>query len=700
MTALATNSPRILVVDDNEMNRDLLIRRLQRHSMQAVSADGGIQALKLITAEPFDLVLLDINMPDLDGISVLQTVRETFSMAELPIIMVSAQNESDRIAEVINKGANDYVTKPIDFNVALARINTHLDLSKAHTDLKESQERYELAFRGANDGLWDWDLRSGLIHVSDRWKEILGRENTSLNHDPEKWFELVHPDDISGLKHAIEEHLLGQTKALKHDYRAVHADGHFRWLLTRGVASRGADGQAIRISGSLTDITQRTAYDPITSIPNTVLFMDRLEWLMGRERRQAHGQFAILLIKIDRLSALRQSFGPVAGEKILVETAKRLIKTLQSDAPSTVLNDTSSLTISRHDKADFAILLENCRDEVCAPKIAAMVQELTNEALLIGNETIKLTCSIGIITTTQAMDVNATAEDIISHARAALSRARSKGYGHTELFDSAMQTRALKQLKMENNLRRSVAAGELFLHYQPIVDMNNGEVSGCEALCRWTHPDHGVVPPDVFIPLAEKCGLIDIIGEWVLHEACNQHRRWEEAGFEPVDMAVNLSVLQMQREGIEHHILDILKTTKMSPKRLKLEITESIFMEDIERINSILTHLNDLGISIAIDDFGTGFSSLSYLNRLPITHLKIDRSFISEVSKDIAAQAIVQSTLLMAQSLGIAVIAEGIEELDQVALLQILKAEFGQGFHYWKPMVANDFAKLLTLKIA
>jgi len=691
------NMPRILVVDDNEINCDLLARRLQRSHFETQRALGGIEALSLISSETFDLVLLDINMPDLGGISVLETTRKTYSMTQLPIIMVSANHDSSGITEAITKGANDYITKPVDFPVTLARINTHLQMRRALLKLKDSEERYALAFRGANDGLWDWDLRSGEIHFSERWKDMLGFSEKSFERDPDNWFNLVHPDEIEGLKLAIEEHLLGQTAALKHEYRALHADGMFRWILTRGVASRGEDGQAIRISGSQTDVTQTKTYDPITSLPNEFLFMDRMESLMSRGRSSAKTHLAVLLIKIDRLNELRQTLGPVMGEYILIETAKRLTKGIEtSQMPKTLLNN-GAITISRHDQADFAVLLEDCFDETSAPKISEYLENLIQEPLTVGDQEIILTCSVGAITTSAATESETSAKEIIAQASAALTRAQAKGSGLFELFDKELQTRALKQLEMETDLRRAVMNGELSLHYQPIVHMHDGSVYGCEALARWTHAKHGNVPPFVFIPLAEKCGLIDTIGDWVLEEACKQHQVWIDQGLSPIEMSVNLSVLQMQRDDIEDHVIDIIKRTNMDPSQLKLEITESIFMENIDRISAILSSLHDQGIGIAIDDFGTGFSSLSYLNRLPITHLKIDRSFISEINDDRTSQAIVKGTLLMAQSLGIAIIAEGIETTNQMGLLQQLKAEFGQGYFYSKPVPADDFAKLLSL---
>ncbi|HEY9080983.1 putative bifunctional diguanylate cyclase/phosphodiesterase [Magnetovibrio sp.] len=687
-------APRILVVDDNAMNRDLLVRRLARQGFAMDTASGGLEALEKVAKNSYDLVLLDINMPDLDGISVLSQVRETKDQSELPIIMVSARDASDSIAEAINKGANDYITKPVDFPVAQARIRTQLDVLQTHKKLKESEERYALAFRGANDGLWDWDIQNGRVYFSQRWKDMLGYGQEEFGNQPDDWFNLVHPEEVERLKLAVENHLLGQSDALEHEYRALHKDGTFRWLLTRGVASRGADGQAVRLSGSQTDVTRTKAYDPITSIPNKFLFMDRLEWLLDKERRKRRGRYAVLLIHIDRLDELRQTLGPVAGEEIIINAAYRLIDSLRVEDSVSRLFEAEATTVSRHDEADFAVLAEGCRDESTAPKIAERLRQAITKPMEVAGENLVLTASMGIVA--GAMEEGLDATEVIAHAASALSRARRKGPGNYELFDKHMQQRAIARLKMETDLRRAVADGQLALHYQPIVKLDSGEIAGCEALARWRHPERGNIPPAEFIPLAEETGLIDLIGDWVLEEACTQHQKWSDGRADKVDLSVNFSLLQMQRDGVEDRVMDILNKTGMDPRRLKIEITESIFMEDMDRIKGILSALNDEGIGIAIDDYGTGYSSLSYLKRLPITHLKIDRSFIGDVSSDIAAQAIVQSTLLMAQSLGIEVVAEGIETIDQEALLKVLKAEYGQGYHFWRPISGDDFAALLT----
>lgn len=689
-----TPDTHVLVVDDNEMNRDLLVRRLERIGFRTDTANGGVAAVEKIAHNTYDLVLLDINMPDMDGIAVLAQVRKSKDQSELPIIMVSARDASDSIAEAINTGANDYITKPVDFPVALARINTQLEILRTHRKLKISEERYALAFRGANDGLWDWDLQSGEVYYSDRWKEMLGYDTDEFGDSPDDWFNLIHPEELDRLKAILEHHLLGKSEVFEHEYRALHKDGTFRWLLTRGVASRGPDGQAVRISGSQTDVTRSKVYDPITLIPNKFLFMDRLEWLLDKDRRKRPGRYAVFLIHIDRLDELRQTLGPVAGEEVLINIAHRLLDCLRVEDSVSRMFEAEATTVSRHDEADFAVLAEGCRDEATAPKLAERLRQTVSKPMKVGDNNLVMTASLGIVA--GAMEEGLDAPDVISHAASALARARRKGPGNFELFDKHMQKRALKRLKMETDLRRAVAENQLALHYQPIVKLNSGAIAGCEALARWRHPERGNIPPTEFIPLAEECGLIDIIGDWVLEEACTQHQKWTDGRAETLDLSVNFSLLQMQRDGVEDRVMDILNKTGMDPKRLKIEITESIFMEDMDRIKGILTALNNEGIGIAIDDYGTGYSSLSYLKRLPITHLKIDRSFIGDVSSDVAAQAIVQSTLLMAQSLGIEVVAEGIETVDQEALLRVLKAEYGQGYHFWRPIEGDVFAKLVN----
>lgn len=686
-----TSKPiKVLIVDDNEMNLDLLERRLTREEFQVDRADGGQLAIDMAMAGKYDLVLLDIQMPEVSGLDVLTELRKHFDAVLLPIIMVSARNESQSMVEAISMGANDFITKPIDFPLAFARIKTHLDIKKYHQALRKSEERYSLAFAGANDGLWDWDLETGTIFFSDRWKEMLGYLPDELDGKPDEWFKLVHPDEIDGLKKAIEDHLNGTNHALLHEYRALHKNNSFRWFMARGVASRNDDAIPVRLSGSQTDITRHKAYDPITGFPNQVLFLDRLEWAMDKLNRRHGGNFAVIVIKIERLADIRNTLGPVKSEQILAQMAGKLNECLRLEDSVSRFEEGESATLSRFDDADFALLLEDCGDENQITRISERIMTGICEPYQIDDEDFILNCSMGISYISGNNTV--AAETIISNAGTALSRAAAKGTNRFEIFDQEMQQRAFERLNFERDLRHAIDNGELCLFYQPIIDLQTDEINTCEALIRWQHPEKGMISPADFIPLAEETGLIEKIGEWVLRDAARQIKEWGSGDLSHLRVSVNVSVLQLLRDDMAERVLAILDEAGVDPVHLKIEITESLFMQDMDRVTHILTTLYDRGVTIAIDDYGTGYSSLAYLKKLPFTHLKLDQSFISEVSTDLASQAIVQSTLLMAQSLDIQVIAEGIEEEDQLSLLKVLKAEYGQGFLFSKPLSATDFA--------
>ena len=680
----------VLVVDDNEMNRDVLSRRLKRRGYSVMDAEDGRTALELIEAENFDLVLLDIMMPGLNGFEVLEIIRATHSPSALPVIMVTAKDQSEDIAQALSLGANDYVTKPIDFRVASARIQMSLSLKRAQEALRESEERYALAVQGANDGLWDWNLKTGEIYFSPRWKSVLGYDDDEIRSHVDEWFNRTHPDDRNQVQADIAAHLEGASAHYESEHRILHKDEVYRWVITRGVAVRDTEGKPYRMAGSLTDITEGKVADALTGLPNRILFRDRLERAIERAKRRDDYGFAVLLLDLDRFKIVNDSLGHLIGDQLLVEIARRLESSLRS--LDTVARSGKGHTVARLGGDEFTILLEEIKHVSDATRITERIQkEISLPVTLEGHE-VSTTASVGIALSTPRSERS---EDLIREADTAMHRAKSLGNARYEIFDSAMHAHVVAQLELESDLRRAVDQREFELYYQPIVSLETGAITGCEALVRWQHPDRGIVSPAEFIPLAEETGLILPIGEWVLRRACAQNRTWYDAGHSYMKVAVNFSARQFQHQNLPELIKRTLEDTDLPPTALKMEVTETIAMQNIDFTIPTMKALSEMGVEISLDDFGTGYSSLGYLTRFPLDILKIDRFFVKDITTDAGKAALTSAILALAKSLKLKVIAEGVESREQLAFLRARQCEEIQGYLYSEPVPADEFAELL-----
>ena len=687
---MTTSIDTLLLVDDNEVNRDLLSRRLQRHGYDVVTAVDGPHALALAEARDFALVLLDIEMPRVSGLDVLRVIRQRRSASELPIIMVTARQESADIVEALNSGANDYVTKPVDMPVALARIQAQLARKRAEAALRESEERYALAVRGANDGLWDWNLRTDDIFFSDRWKQMLGLSNDAVAATPDEWFRRVHRDDVDRLRRDIAAHVEGLAPHLESEHRVLHADGTYRWMLARGVAVRDAAGRAHRMAGSLTDITEGKVSDPLTGLPNRVLFLDRLGQSMERAKRQGRVS-AVLFVDLDRFKLVNDSLGHEAGDRFLAAIASRLERSVRT--VDTVGRVNSEVTVARLGGDEFTILLENVRHASDAVRVAERIQHCLKQAFELDGRQLFTSASIGIATSETAYS---NAQDLLRDADTAMYRAKALGKARCEVFDVRMREAAIARLALETDLRRAIERNEFELHYQPIISLATGKLAGFEALVRWRHPQRGLVSPEHFIGVAEETGLIVPLGAWVLHRACTQMSEWHRVhpSSAALTMHVNLSARQFVHPDLATEIAGILQATGLPASSLNLEITESAVIENPDSVIEVLETLKALGLRISIDDFGTGHSSLSYLHRFPIDALKIDRSFVSAMT--IEQSSIIQAIVALAQALRLEVIAEGIETLDQLSRLSQLGSDSGQGYLFAAALTAPDAESVLA----
>jgi diguanylate cyclase (GGDEF)-like protein/PAS domain S-box-containing protein len=684
-------------VDDNQMNRDAFSRRLERKGYAVQMAEDGQQALELISRHPFDLVLLDVEMPVMSGLDVLKILRQTYAPTELPIIMVTAKTQSADIVEALRLGANDYVTKPIDFPVALARIHTQLLHKWAVEALRESEERYALAMSGANDGLWDWNLQVNEVYFSARWKAMLGFQEAEIGTSPEEWFRRVHPQDLEPVRSAITAHVEGATAHYEHEHRMLHRNGTYRWILSRGLAVRDGSGRATRLAGSQTDITEGKVTDPLTGLPNRLLFVDQLERALKRGRRRKDYLFALLFLDLDRFKVVNDSLGPLIGDQLLIEVAQRLQSCLRSTDTITRANMRSEQehTVARLGGDEFAILLDDITHVRDTARVAERLQRELMGPFLVHGQEVFTSATIGIAVSATGYE---RPEDLLRDANTAMHRAKALGKTGYELFDPAMRDHALSRMQLELDLRKAIEHEEFQVYYQPIVSLGSGSISGFEALVRWQHPHRGLISPAEFIPIAEETRMILPIGHRVLIEACRQMQAWQErfGACAPRLISVNLSSKQLAHPDLVAQIHKVLQETGLTPCGLKLEITESSFMENLEAAIAVLLQLKSTGIQLGIDDFGTGYSSLSYLYRLPIDTLKIDRSFVSRMGAHGEDSEIVGTIVALAHNLKLDVIAEGVETPEQLAQLQALRCEYGQGYYFSRPVPAEAASGLIA----
>ena len=677
------NQGSVLVVDDEEKIRELLSLHLGRKGHKVAVAGNGKEALELLEKCNIDLVLMDIRMPGMTGIEVLKILRGTHSPTELPVIMVTGVNQSQDIVAALDLGANDYVTKPIDFPVVSARIQTQLLRKKMEKALRESEERYALAARGANDGLWDWNLQTGQIYFSTRWKSMLGFDESEIGNSPEEWFNRVHPEDIDRVKAEIQSHVQGLTPHYESEHRMLQKDGTFRWMLCRGLSVRDAEKRAVRMAGSQADITESKVTDALTGLPNRLLFMDRLRRLIERTKRRKSALFAVLSLDLDRFMVVNDSLGHLIGDQLLIAIARKLEGCLRSS--DTVARLGGVYTVARTGGDEFTILLDDIRQVSDATRVADRIQkELLLPFNLEGHE-VFTTLSIGIAISTTGYEQP---EELLRDADTAMYRAKALGKARYEVFNATMRDDAVARLQLETDLRLAIEREEFRLYFQPIVSLNTNEISGFEALVRWQHPNRGLVSPTEFIPVAEETGMIIPIGLWVLREACCQTYLWQKQfrRTSPLTVSVNLSCKHFMQTDVVQQIDQILQETGLDAQSLKLEITESLIMENPETAVAILMQLRVKDIQVGIDDFGTGYSSLSYLHRFPINTLKIDRSFVNGMGVDKKTSELVQTVMTLAHNLGVDVIAEGVETMEQLTQLKSLECEYGQGYYFSNPL--------------
>jgi diguanylate cyclase (GGDEF)-like protein/PAS domain S-box-containing protein len=678
---------RLLVVDDIEENRDLLKRQLMRRGYDVAVANSGQSALAAVARGNFDLVLLHIMMPGMTELETLERLRRISDRKSLPVIMISAKKESEEIEQALDMGANDFIVRPIDYPMAFARIETHLALKHADDALRNSEERFALAMEGSTEGIWEWDLTSDNVFFSDRWKALIGHEKTDLPNQISEWFDRIHEKDINQVRTEINKHLDGISLQIDITYRMRHANMTYRWVRTVGMAQRDANGSPTRLAGSLSDVTEDILMDPHTDIPNRTHFRDCIDRAIAHKDRNRTFEFGVIVFELDAYKDLKSSVGHSVTEQLLSDFAQRLKAHTRPGDSVALIGENA-----------FAMLVDDIGMVADTVRIAERAREIVEIPFDIFGQEITSTLSAGIATSYTAYE---SGEDILRDAALGLRSAQELGGDCCQIVDPDLHAQALARLHLEADLRRATIAEDFALHYQPIIDLSAKKIVGFETLLRWDRPDHGLVSPTIFIPIAERTALINPIGKWVLTQACHQFAEWQRSISGDFDcvLSVNVSPRQIEQDDFVSQFAEVLAETGLDPNWLKIEITESAVLSDMDNAVRTLEKLHNLGIRIAVDDFGTGYSSLSTLLRVPIDTIKIDRSFTCTIDHDPTAQRIVKAIINMAYSLGKDIVAEGIETKSQASIIREMGAQYGQGFLYSEPVPADQAFNLLKVQI-
>ena len=644
------------------------------------------------------------------GLSYVLTKRITKPIAELTPLM-NAAGKGDLSVKANINSKDEFGELGESFNLMIGQLSANYDeLSAVYEELlateealrdqydeladnqealRNSEERYKLALECANDSIWEWDLNSGNFFASDKLYDITGYM-ADKDIDIVKFLkEKVHPEDLDRALEDIENHINNLTEVYNSEFRFKKSNDDYAWLLARGMALRDSKSKAIKLAGSLTDISYRkfseekikfmAYYDSLTKLPNRTFFINKLnEQLEITDRKKSEG--AVLFIDLDNFKIINDTMGHDYGDKLLVHLANKIQNWIDEDD-----------TICRLGGDEFILLHPNA-DESEVKSYAKDFLKLFHKPCKIDGKQIYVTVSIGVALYPKDGRDNNT---IFKNADTAMYKAKELGKNRFELFNTDMYLKLERKIRIQRILRTAIENDELFINYQPQYDAQNNKVFGFEALLRLNSKELGFISPLEFIPIAEEYGYITKLGQWVLRESCKQAVKWLEEGYKFKSVSVNISSVDLQQPNFLENVEEIINDTGIDPGILELEITETVLMESLDSSINILRELMDMGIRIALDDFGTGYSSLSYLRKIPINTLKIDKSFIDNITSNQKEESIINNIIQMAHGLELKVVAEGVETKEQLSVLKERECDYIQGYYFSKPLPAYEIEKLL-----
>ncbi len=677
--------PLVLIVDDEDLTRLFARQTLEAAGFRVEEATDGDLGLAAIQQLAPDLVMLDVLMPIRDGFEVCAALRSLPERSETPVLMMTGLEDADAIDRAYAVGATDFITKPIRWHLLPHRVRYILRTTKAVAALATSQSKLVEAQRLAGLTAWEWDIGRGSLTWSNETLHDFGLEGDIGSI--EAFWQLVHADDRELIRHAFVAALKGQ-KQFKQDFRVVLPNGAVKYFHGQSQTQYGPDGRATHMAGTAQDITERkrmedevrklALYDPLTGLPNRILFREELDRALHRAQRTGT-MIGVMFLDLDKFKRINDSLGHDKGDYLLREVASRLRHVARGED-----------VVARFGGDEFTLIVAPLKNADEASRVAQRIGMAFAEPVQLEGQELFASISIGIsIYPTDASD----ALGLIKNADTAMYAAKSMGRNGYQFYDRSMNESTLAKLEFDAAMRHGLSRGEFVLHYQPRIDTRSGAVVGCEALIRWNHPTQGLLLPGKFIGIAEDSGFIIPMGKWVIDQACWRQRAWRDLGMPRIPIAINLSALHVVRPEIVAEIHEALSRHGIEGRDIELEVTETVFVQDTANSAAILGDLSAMGIKIVIDDFGVGFSSLNYLQRMPVSTLKIDRSFVNQAPNSHRNGAIVKAIVSMAKSLGLGVIAEGVETPEERDFLIGIGCDEMQGYWFGRPVPENEFAQ-------
>lgn len=696
----------VLVVDDDPFERLMVRDGLEPVGFRIEEATDGPQTLEVFRTLCPHIVLLDINMPGMGGIETCAALRNLPGGAQVPILMITGQDDMDSIARSYEAGASDFITKPIHAPILAHRIRYMLRAGRAFHTLAKTTARLTQAQRIAQVGSWDWDPRTDALEITEQITCIFGMRSEHFPNTHAGLLALIHPEDRDLVQQSLHE-CIAKEQPFSLEYRITLPDGSHRFVHGQGALAHDESNHENSVTGTIQDISERKQaeekihflayYDSLTGLANRHLFKDRVtQALAYAQRHQAI--VAILYMDLDRFKIVNDTLGHAMGDLLLQGVAERLKRCVRtSDSVARDADPDSQSCLARLGGDEFTVLLNYLHDPEDAGRVAQRIHQELAKPFQLDQHEVFMTVTIGIACfPADGSDLDA----LMKNADTAMYSAKSLSPNGYQFYSRSMNEQAEQRLTLEADLRHALDRDEFVLHFQPQLDLRTGAIVGAEALLRWNHPTMGVLFSDRFLSMTEDVGMGAALGEWVLRTACAEAKGWSAAGHPSIHLSVNLSDSQFHHSELTKTVAHVLATTKFPPDLLDIEFTETITIRNPERSVRVLQELRTIGVQLSLDDFGTGFSSLRHLQQYPINVLKIDQSFVRNIATNQRDALITRTVIEMAHILGLRALAEGVETQDQLDFLREHGCEEIQEFIVSQALPPDQFLTFVSKHIA